>query len=346
LRGNRFGAPIYNVFIGEREPADEIPWLKEELPQQRAPAIGPDFAVHFMSFLDRYRNVSLPLLLRDITNNWPFFLPLIEATPPMSRDYKAMLNELSHREERLVLNGRTLSVKGMDVYTLLEMILEEEGLRGMFQQWLGVKSDIIFRTGMEFTGRYLLDFRTDAVRWWNDLEKDAIYENWTTDFMDFVQDSRQVRRNLVHMVCYFNLANARQLQIFAKLTEFVKRVPLRLGLVPHWNLGTPLSRKIAFAFEHLAIISDRLALDWLMAVQSDPCGTVAATQAAFASAFDKIPNKTVKWSDIHKLFAPSSTEFKRVMHAHEYFGFCAVSEGTMMLDGKIHFSPETDRRQV
>jgi hypothetical protein len=338
-----FDQPIYEVFVGTGQTAPPISWLEEEMPQPRARGPMTDLAVRLMIFLRRYKNVSLPLIVRDITNNWP----LIAALPSTHAEYKAVVDEVRGRQDHLTVNGRSLPTQGVDIFSLMETVLEEDALRNLVRQSLGLTSDLVFRTGLSLGGRYMLDFRGDAVRWWNDLEKDVEYESWTDDVMSFVRErpgGRGVRRNLVHMVCYFDLENATQLDTFALLANFVEKVPLRLGLVPCANLGKPLGRKIAFAFEHLALISNRIALDWLLTVHNEASSldnlatrwqNLTRKEADFSRVFDRIPNKTVAWDKLHTLFVPSSTEFARVKRASQYFRFYVVSKGTIMLDGKM-----------
>jgi UDP-glucose:glycoprotein glucosyltransferase len=269
--------------------------------------------------------------MRDIANNWPIIIPLLDNIEPLVDDFAAFRSAIRGTSERVTINGRVIPVHSLDVFTLLERIIEEDSVRRLFQLVLGVNTDSFFRSNTSFADKFILDFRNASVLWLNDLEADPAYANWTSDLEDLPlanqQSVYQIRRNLAHYVLYADPADC---DIASIVDAIGDRLPVRFGFVPAFDLSRPFSRKVAFAFAHLARTSSRLALTWL--IDSYRSG---GSESSFAARFNESPHRTVDWPHVHRLFAPLTREFAYVRRANAYFSFTGVDRGTLRLNGRL-----------
>jgi hypothetical protein len=66
-----------------------------------------------------------------------------------------------------------------------------------------------------FTGKHpSVTFRGSCIYWWNDLERDEIYTNWSVNLDEFSEETKPLRKNLVTFVPYFDLWNLQYLYQF------------------------------------------------------------------------------------------------------------------------------------
>jgi UDP-glucose:glycoprotein glucosyltransferase len=341
-----FNASIpYQTFRQETfEP--QLGWLREPIPDYRLMNLSSidNINARFVTFVSKYRNVSLPELLRDMTNNWPLFVQILAGIEPDLAATGELLNELQDKRDFILLNGRLITMKNLDVFTFLETYLEENTLRQLFQRVLNVQTDEIFRTPTSIEASYVLDFRTEAMVWFNDIETDPVCANWSTDMRDLVQSPDEVihvRKNLAHVVCYLDPSTPDNLFAIYRLTNFIEEgLPVRLGVVPFFEVGHPLTRKVAFAFHHIADYNSRDALQWLISVLLEAGLNHTSqswnemTEAHFASKYAQVTSRSVDWDELHNLYVPTSQEFGRIRRAHDYFKFARVKRGSVMMNGK------------
>ncbi|KAI9482602.1 UDP-glucose:glycoprotein glucosyltransferase-domain-containing protein [Zychaea mexicana] len=148
------------------------------------------------------------------------------------------------------LNGVVLDENEVDPFSLIRALQREEKLIQSFES-LGVGShkaiDIMTHSslskmeansqGGEPTDIY--DVRSDLVLWWNNLEKDKRYKNWSSNLMDMLKpvypgQLRAIKRNVYNVVMVENLATVDSLKRIAEqVVEMVKHnTPIRFGVVP------------------------------------------------------------------------------------------------------------------
>jgi hypothetical protein len=317
-----------------------ISWFPDGFPEQRSEYMG-DLDVRLSAFLDQHRDTPLPLVLRDMTNNWPLFTRILSRTElPVTPDES--LTKLRASAPKLSINGRVLPLQRLDPFFFFQSFLDEFHLRKLFREFLNVTSDAIFRAPVSAEITCLLDFRSRYVVWLNDIEHDPDYSDWSGSIADLFatkQPLLKIRKNLVNMVFYIDPMVPESL-ISLLHAELLHRngVAMRIGLVPYFGLGSAVGRRVAFAFHHLAINSEHDAVKWLSnvlvkTIRKDAPLTVPR-EAVFAEEYSKMPGARVKWADLHLLFIPSSAEATRIRETHEYLEACGVTLGAVMVNGK------------
>lgn len=76
------------------------------------------------------------------------------------------------------------------------------------------------------------------INWWNDIEKDSKYKEWSSDVADFLRPSYPgqlppVKRNIFNLIIVEDLARPESLaRITSEIQTMIKRfIPLRFGTV-------------------------------------------------------------------------------------------------------------------
>ncbi|KAJ3044624.1 hypothetical protein HDV00_001550 [Rhizophlyctis rosea] len=82
------------------------------------------------------------------------------------------------------------------------------------------------------------DTRSDAILWWNDLEKDARYQRWPPMVHEIMRPAmpgsmKYFKKNAFNTVFFLDLTNELHLLTMQMLFQFISQsVPLRIGVVP------------------------------------------------------------------------------------------------------------------
>ena len=327
-----------------------LEWFKEELPADDPldMATVDQIPERLGTLIKKYESVKLPELMRDVSNNWPIFkqvlsttVPSVEAVDDVS-DFKELMQDV---KQGMSVNGRHINLQSLDIFSLLEVMQEEQTVRDVFRQVLGVKSDEIFHCQLSEDPSILLDFRGEHVYWINDLEKDPQYATWSTDVFELQQPQQgipRVKKNLVNLVMYIDPSTPAGLfQLYTGYAMVQQGMPMRIGFVPYFNLGNRLSRKVAFAFHHISVLNPKEATSFLVTAFAI-CGIDRTTQKMnnltekhFSEAYNRIRMKLLEWKDLYKSYSPGSIEYFRLNNAHHYFKLCGVQLNTMALNGKV-----------
>ncbi|KAI9266794.1 UDP-glucose:glycoprotein glucosyltransferase-domain-containing protein [Phascolomyces articulosus] len=172
-------------------------------------------------------------------------------------------------ENAMWLNGLVLDETEVDPFSLLRALEREQKLTQSFEN-LGIDAseaiDIMShkalskmetnQQGGEPTDVY--DVRSDLVIWWNNLEKDKRYKNWSKSLMDMLKpvypgQLRAIRRNIFSVVMVENLAQVDGLKRIAEqVVEMVKHnTPIRFGVVPIVADAKNPATAIAVGLDHL-----------------------------------------------------------------------------------------------
>ena len=325
-----------------------LEWFGDELPSDDPVAMQfvDQIGERFATLLKQYSKVNMTEFMRDVTNNWPIFKQILSTTEPTheSRDEIQEARELlANVKQGMSVNGREVSV-ATDIFSLLEIIQEEQTVRDMFRV-LGVESEEIFQTQLSDDPSILLDFQGENVYWLNDLEKDPQYASWSTSLSELQRPAQgipRVKKNLVNLVMYLDPSTPAGLfQLYTGFAMAQQGMPIRVGFVPYFNLGNRLSRKVAFAFHHVALMSQKEAVSFLVTAFA-LCGLNRKTQQMnnltekhFSDAYSRVRIKIIDWKDLYKSYHPGSIEYFRIATAHQYFKMCGVPLNTMTLNGKV-----------
>jgi UDP-glucose:glycoprotein glucosyltransferase len=118
--------------------------------------------------------------------------------------------------------------------------------------------------------------------------------------------------------------------------------PLRVGILPYFNLGDRLSRNVGYAFHYLAGRNESLAVNFLtraieyVGINEKTDVLRKPTEAHFASAFSEITASDpdlIRWSDLHTLFDMNSPETRSIIETHAAIASVGVSYDIAFLNG-------------
>lgn len=127
--------------------------------------------------------------------------------------FSSTLN-LQPSDTALFINGMFFDLDLVDIYTVLETLRQEmkamEGLHG-----IGISNAVLnsllslelSETNSGSSQEFAIDIRDSSISWVNDIEQDAKYKRWSSNFMELLKPTfpgmlRQIRRNLFNLVSY------------------------------------------------------------------------------------------------------------------------------------------------
>lgn len=127
--------------------------------------------------------------------------------------FSSTLN-LQPSDTALFINGMFFDLDLVDIYTVLETLRQEmkamEGLHG-----IGISNTVLnsllslelSETNSGSLQEFAIDIRDSAISWVNDIEQDAKYKRWSSNFMELLKPTfpgmlRQIRRNLFNLVSF------------------------------------------------------------------------------------------------------------------------------------------------
>ncbi|CAO3644351.1 unnamed protein product [Cunninghamella echinulata] len=165
-----------------------------------------------------------------------------------------------------------------------------------------------------------------SVIWWNDLETDSKYKQWSSDLTGLLRPTypgqlRPIRRNLFNLIFVEDLANPKSLQ---RLTNDVKNMvrqgtPLRFGLLTYlgeYNSPSSLASKALRYFENQhgkhAAMTFLEEISTELSSKDESYATEEIISTAFNNAQASIKksktHEKLQWSDIKELKHTSSVE--------------------------------------
>jgi len=315
-----------------------------------------DFGERFTTWLLQ-KNTSLTSLMRDLTNNYPLFMAEILNTEPSieGTDQVSMFNRLrSKRSPFSSVNGRIMPIKHLDVFTLLDSINQERNIRDVLQSRFKIAPAVlnnIFGANFDSEATYLLDTRSDNVFYYNDIEKDAQYSSWSTDTRVLFQPldaMPRFRKNLLNLILYIDPSTPRGLsELYTAVVLADDEFPVRVGIVPCFNLGSQLSRKVAFAFHHLAkVAGQKEALRFLIdtfsicGIDEEKGRMNKLTESHFVASYGLASKRNdvlslTPWGQIHELFDIHSDEYVKISAVSKYVSGLGLSINSNLLNGRV-----------
>jgi UDP-glucose:glycoprotein glucosyltransferase len=100
------------------------------------------------------------------------------------------------------------------------------------------------------------DYRTDALIWLNDIEKDQAYSSFSTDWQDIFSVEQpgmlpKVKRNIFSVVLAIDFANLNHMRLLSAAMGILRNpnLPIQIGLIP--LVGEEKSETIAKQFSYL-----------------------------------------------------------------------------------------------
>jgi UDP-glucose:glycoprotein glucosyltransferase len=305
------------------------------------------FGPRFTAWLASRGKDAVPSVLKDLTANFPLFLPEIAETAWTMESFKhwQILDRSVAVSSRMLVNGRPLDSSRLDVFTLLEAIAKEQNFLS-FLRASGISMARIrqLEASIETEKPFLLDYESDFITYYNNIETDPEYKDWSsrTDdlFSPFLMGPPQIRKNLLTVVLYCDpLSRAgSSLMMLHKIVS--DQAPIRLGIVPVFSLGNPLSRKVAFAFYHIAISSPKKAVRFLVRAMAlggfDEDGNLLPpSETDFATAFQEFCEAGFSWRRLPELFDIWSTEYKMMEGVKALLKRSGITSPSLVVNGKV-----------
>lgn len=310
-----------------------------------------DFDIKFTQYvLDL--DMPLPKALKEITQNWPKHIHKISKVEPRNETnhhiqmVSSIINEFKSSSS---LNGRIIDLNNLDIYTLLSIIEDEYLFRQILTKKLHIdKSSVgqILAVPMEEKDSFILNFNNSYIKYLNDVETDPQTESWPTKVEDLLMPKEgipKVRINLFNMITYVDPTThygITQLFILSALSN--SGLPIRVGLCPIFNPKNYLSRKVGFAFHHLSMINEQLALKFLIESFKNTGINMAVKrlnpfeERHFYDAYQLVSKGThaLPWENIHHTFSTETKEYKLFHKTQEFVKQLGISSGYSTLNGK------------
>ena len=312
----------------------------------------PDFDLKFTQYiLDSHK--KLPQAIRDVVDNWPKVLPEIENTIPSieaNKSLSTIRNLLKESRTTSTLNGRIMKLDVLDAFTLASILNEEINVQKLIMHDFGLNTTMaekLMSVTMEDKNNYILDFRNEHVKYLNDIETDPNTASWTTTLQELIMPKEgqipKVRKNLLNLIHYTNPATYYGLtQLFTCVQLSQVGLPLRIGIVPNFNLANKLQRRVAFAFHHLASVNEKAAILFLCeAFRKAGFNKTTQklnhiTEQIYADAYKQFSGKLscLPWDELYTLYTPLSPEYQAIKNTNKYYETSKVPFGYVTCNGR------------
>ncbi|OHT10700.1 glycosyl transferase [Tritrichomonas foetus] len=323
-----------------------------------------NFGARFCGFLTQNSDKNFPRLLRDITGNMPLFMNEFAEAPIDETSFQNVKMISVDEKATSYLNGRQVPLQYIDAFTILDMINQESNIKNILESKFKASPEAIkhiFSTHLEASQTYLLDYESPNMTFWfNDIENDLRYQEWGTTVNELFTQIPRIRKNLLNVIYLADPSTPNGLTNFVYLHNLViKEIPIRLGIIPHFSLGNRLSRKVAYAFHHIAKEDPRMAIQFLLKtinyVGIDPKTMTLnkVHEKHFASSYTEIINflneqdqtnrddenedgtKTfLEWDELHTLYDSKSYESKQITKYNQYYKQAGIGHSMILMNGK------------
>lgn len=295
---------------------------------------------------------QLPATMKEITNNWPKIireLLTIRPTSTANRTLNAIRGYLNSAGTLASsINGRVYAFDNPDIHEIFNILNEENTFNKILTDDLKLTKNIterIVTQPLEHKNNFLLDYRNNYVKFFNNIETDPNHITWSTSVQELLKGQPKIRKNLINIIAYTDPTTQQGFtSIFSIATLVHTGLPVRLGLVPNFNMRNRLFRRVAFAFHHIAKQSDSNAFLFLYdtfhrAGVNRTTNTInPATEEMYAAAYAKITSNMqdmLPWERLHELYTPLSEEYQDIKATSEYITKAKVPFGYMTINGKI-----------
>lgn len=314
-----------------------------------------DMHLKIIEYIRKNKGKPILTLLRDITNNWPAFAKDVfgsEQSVDTINFYENLRKHINNYEDFMTINGRKIVNPEIDIFTLLNIIKTERKFRDILSNKFKLNENVISQLSHHeiATHQYFFDYRVEIIDFLNDIELDPQFEQLSTQFEDLLKDSviPLVRKNLVDFISYIDpTTHSGNMKLQASIELLNRGIPVRVGIVPHFNLKNRLSRKIAFAYHHLALKNSRDAIAFLQRLRIWHDRENLTLEESASRAYDSINNlEDISWNDIHKFYTPDTPEFQRLNKVHQYYQLKGIKPNTVSINGRIEEAQETSHYYV
>lgn len=186
--------------------------------------------------------------LVELTRNFPIYAhhlnPLTYSKAALKLGEK--LNGMFESDSLLLLNGRNIPVNQLNMFVIMDMLLEESQLMDActgFGLNVGQCHEIITSSPSDQKG-IVFDTRSPHFIWLNDVEKDKKYSRLSTSWTSLLY-RQPVRKNLVSIVLFVNLGIPIHVELIQNCLILIEKgVPIRFSMVATGELQNDQSFSI------------------------------------------------------------------------------------------------------
>ena len=307
-----------------------------------------DFGARFCGFLSNHKDTNLLRFLRDVTQNYPLFMEEISNSPPDVVSFSRLENLIREGKSYSLINNRLVNLEYLDVFTLLDIFNEERNIKTMLESNYRVDpfiSNKLFSISFPNDQIILFNYEKDNLTvFLNDIETDPQFDYLTDQSKPFLFNNiANIRKNWLNLVMYFDPTHNTSLYNFFVYTNiFQDKIPMRLGIVPHFTLGNRLSRKVGYAFHHLARYNHSAAYSFLLhaidfiGFNSESNFLTEPNENHFASSYSDIIKGTnyLPWEELHTLYDPDSYESQQIQKVNQHYVDSNIHMTITFLNGK------------
>ncbi|KAK8863947.1 hypothetical protein M9Y10_011641 [Tritrichomonas musculus] len=348
---------------------DETTRLVKDIPESYVNVTNiTNFGSRFCGFLKKHNETNLPRLIRDVTNNFPLFMSEISHSKPDFDSYDQVSRLITKGNCFSLINGRRVQFKHLDSFTILDIINEEKNLRNILESNFKMSPSVATQLSsvqLENDAVYFFDYETPNLTYFlNDIENDPEYASWGVSIRELFSTASfpRIRKNLFNIIFVGDPSTYSGYNNFLSLTSFIEKgFGIRVGLIPHFTLGNRLSRKVAFAFHHLALNGgERWALNFLIATMKYSGFNIKTYHlnpvdeqhfaASYESQIEKLSEKIKKmkgkandayddikllhWDELYTLYDTDSEESKIIEKLNNFFIQTEMDPTMILLNGK------------
>lgn len=303
--------------------------------------------------------------ISELTQNYPVLLPQlknISATEEDAKQIQRMIQFIGPGATALFVNGRKLSGYDINAFTIYETLRDEYNIHSTLKKSFDLNDESL--ENFEKSGHRpkpaqqpFIDLRhQDFLYWINDLEKDEKYQKYSPSLITFVSDSENwpnVARNVANVIFLLDPAETDDMNVIAYLDDLIEiQYPVRFGYIITPNHSSALSKKIYYAYAHLAQkYGINFAHKFLLRVNDQRSYLDEKTrkrgpikQGFWKQAFSAVANQRSspsfdKMSDFYK---PTSAESIFLSRLKKHINRIGVSSPAIILNGMIVEAPNPE----
>lgn len=181
--------------------------------------------------------------MQEINQNFPTivsFLSRMKLDESIKDEIIANQRMVPPGKSLMALNGALINIEDIDLYMLMDLVLEELSLADQFSRLKipqrSIKKILSAPPPSEINA-FRVDFRSSHVHYLNNLEEDAMYRQWSSNINEILMPAfpgqlRYIRKNLFHAVYVLDPATVCGAEsIDTLLSLYQSSVPMRFGVI-------------------------------------------------------------------------------------------------------------------
>ncbi|MCO5576449.1 hypothetical protein L7F22_030259 [Adiantum nelumboides] len=203
----------------------------------------------------RILHAAEPLrVMQDVNQNFPNLVSAIsrlKLNETIKEEIVSNQRLVNPGKNMLAINGALINLEGLDLYSLIELVLGELSLADVISK-LKVPSKYV-KALMQIPdpaelASVRVDFRSPYVHYLNNLEEDSMYRRWRSNLQEllmpvFPGQMRYIKKNLFNAVYIVDPATSSGLQVVDIILYYYENnVPMRFGII---LMSTSAAKSIA-----------------------------------------------------------------------------------------------------